>query len=80
MKGVLFAQYLNLTRKGSKFGVIDTGIDCTHLALSGCFGVSDWSNLQDNCLIKYEYDLVGDSYEGGIISAVNVASQNSISQ
>ncbi|KAI9308688.1 peptidase S8/S53 domain-containing protein [Cunninghamella echinulata] len=47
---------LNLTGKGIKVGVIDTGVDYKHPALGGCFGTG--------CRVAYGYDFVGDNYSG----------------
>lgn len=46
MTGVSFAKSLNLTGKGVKIGIIDTGVDYTHPALGGCFGVSERRTLR----------------------------------
>ncbi|ORZ21905.1 peptidase S8/S53 domain-containing protein, partial [Lobosporangium transversale] len=50
-------QKLNLTGKGIKVGIIDTGIDYTHPALGGCFG--------PGCKVAYGHDFVGDDYDSG---------------
>jgi subtilisin family serine protease len=52
--------YKKLHHNGSgiRIGVIDSGIDYTHPALGGCFGVG--------CKVRYGYDLVGDDYNGDI--------------
>ncbi|OZJ02213.1 hypothetical protein BZG36_04719 [Bifiguratus adelaidae] len=47
---------LGITGKGVKVGIIDSGMDYTHPALGGCFG--------PGCKVAYEYDLVGDLYDG----------------
>ncbi|KAI8052884.1 peptidase S8/S53 domain-containing protein [Syncephalis plumigaleata] len=41
---------------GIKVGVVDSGIDYTHPALGGCFGL--------NCRVAYGYDFVGDAFQG----------------
>ncbi|KAF9360577.1 hypothetical protein BGX26_008720 [Mortierella sp. AD094] len=56
---------LNLTGKGIKVGVIDTGIDYTHPAFavngtkSGCFARNG-----NNCRVAHGWDFVGDLYNG----------------
>jgi len=54
MTGADSAQkFLNLTGKGVRVAVIDTGIYYLHPALGGCFG--------NGCKVGYGYDLVGDN-------------------
>jgi subtilisin family serine protease len=61
---VLHKKY-NLTGKGVKVGIIDTGIDYKHPAFAapgateGCF-----ARYGKNCRIKYGWDFVGDAYNG----------------
>ena len=45
----------NITGKGIKVGIVDTGVDYTHPALGGCFG--------EGCLVAYGTDYVGDYYD-----------------
>ncbi|KAK8048792.1 hypothetical protein PG994_010522 [Apiospora phragmitis] len=40
--------------KGVRVAIIDTGVDCLHPALGGCFG--------PGCKVAFGYDLVGDDY------------------
>ncbi|KAJ3241853.1 hypothetical protein HDU81_009715 [Chytriomyces hyalinus] len=47
---------LNLTGRGIKVAVIDSGVYYKHPALGGCFG--------PNCKVIGGYDLVGDAYTG----------------
>ncbi|RUS33060.1 peptidase S8/S53 domain-containing protein [Jimgerdemannia flammicorona] len=47
---------LRIYGKGVKVGVIDTGIDYTHPALGGAFGLGH--------KVAYGYDLVGDNFDG----------------
>ncbi|KAG0351065.1 hypothetical protein BGZ54_003432, partial [Gamsiella multidivaricata] len=55
----------NLTGKGVKIGVIDTGIDYKHPAFAaagadaGCFALNG-----KNCRVRYGWDFVGDDYTG----------------
>ncbi|ROW01254.1 hypothetical protein VMCG_05990 [Cytospora schulzeri] len=44
------------TGKGTRIGIVDTGVDYKHPALGGCFG--------KGCLISYGWDLVGDNWTG----------------
>ncbi|CAA9966729.1 peptidase [Pyrenophora teres f. maculata] len=44
----------NITGKGVKIAIVDSGIDYTLAALGGCFG--------DNCLVAGGYDFVGDKF------------------
>ncbi|KAI9594401.1 peptidase S8/S53 domain-containing protein [Syncephalis fuscata] len=45
-----------LSGRGIKIGIIDSGIDYKHPALGGCFG--------PGCKVAYGYDFVGDAYDG----------------
>ena len=45
----------NITGKGIKIGIVDTGVDYTHPALGGCFG--------EGCLVAYGTDYVWDYYD-----------------
>ncbi|RKP33504.1 peptidase S8/S53 domain-containing protein [Dimargaris cristalligena] len=44
-----------LTGVGIKVGIIDSGINYTHLAFGNCFNTT-------NCKVCYSYDLVGDAF------------------
>ncbi|KAG6314652.1 hypothetical protein E4U44_001729 [Claviceps purpurea] len=50
----LFTGLSGITGKGIKVAVIDSGIDCLHPALGGCYG--------KDCLISFGHDFVGDDY------------------
>ncbi|KAI9033957.1 peptidase S8/S53 domain-containing protein [Phycomyces nitens] len=54
LTGVSRVRAENVSGKGIKIGILDTGIDYTHPALGGCFG--------PGCKVAYGYDLVGDTY------------------
>ncbi|KAI8339097.1 peptidase S8/S53 domain-containing protein [Chlamydoabsidia padenii] len=54
MTGVDLAKRDGWTGHGIKVGILDSGVDYKHPALGGCFG--------ENCLVRYGYDLVGDTY------------------
>ncbi|KAL0092386.1 secreted subtilisin-like serine protease [Phycomyces blakesleeanus] len=62
LTGVARVRSENISGKGIKIGILDTGVDYTHPALGGCFG--------PGCKIAYGYDLVGDNYgkEGKILA------------
>ncbi|KAJ1960082.1 hypothetical protein IWQ62_004364 [Dispira parvispora] len=48
---------LNLTGKGVKIGIVDSGLDYTHPAFGKCFKTA-------GCRVAYGYDLVGNDYDG----------------
>ncbi|KAJ1954797.1 hypothetical protein IWQ62_005670, partial [Dispira parvispora] len=50
-------QEFQLTGKGVKIGVLDSGIDYTHPAFGGCFKTS-------GCRLETGYDFVGDNFNG----------------
>ncbi|KAJ1657793.1 hypothetical protein IWQ61_002870 [Dispira simplex] len=47
----------NVTGKGVKIGIIDSGIDYNHPAFGSCYKTP-------GCRIQYGYDFVGDNYNG----------------
>ncbi|KAI8835506.1 peptidase S8/S53 domain-containing protein [Chytridium lagenaria] len=47
-------QKFNLTGKGIKVAIVDSGAFYTHQALGGCFG--------EGCRVAFGFDLVGDTY------------------
>ncbi len=57
MTGVDQVHELNITGKGIKIGIVDTGIDYRHPALGGGFG--------QGFKVAGGYDLVGEDYTGG---------------
>ncbi|EOA82987.1 uncharacterized protein SETTUDRAFT_165339 [Exserohilum turcica Et28A] len=44
----------NVTGRGYRIAIVDSGVDYTHPALGGCFG--------PGCLVEIGYDFVGDNY------------------
>ncbi|KAK8022023.1 hypothetical protein PG993_012790 [Apiospora rasikravindrae] len=48
---------LNITGKGFRIAMMDSGVDYTHPALGGCFG--------PGCLVEHGWDFVGDAPRGG---------------